>query len=348
MKLYGKELTKRELLQYVGDVSQIADAREGVMTAGKSDGVRTIDVKTGSGLEFTVLPTRGMDISWASYQGKALSFVSKAGVGHPAYFEKDGFGFLRNFFCGLLTTCGLTYFGAPCVDNGEELGLHGRISNIPAKDVCVEKFWDGDDYIIRIRGQVVESSMFHENLVLNRTIETKMGSRSVKITDHIENMGFDEQPFMLLYHCNFGYPIVSENTVLIEPDGVKVVARDAEGDVPTHAEVQKPTHDYNEQVFYHDIPKVQGDESFASLYNQELKLGTYVKFNRSQFSKFGQWKMMGEGDYVVGLEPANAIPEGRDVVRKRGELEMIQPGEVRTFEFEIGVIDTPEDLKHIF
>ena len=147
MKLYGKELTKRELLQYVGDVSQIADAREGVMTAGKSDGVR-------SGLEFTVLPTRGMDISWASYQGKALSFVSKAGVGHPAYFEKDGFGFLRNFFCGLLTTCGLTYFGAPCVDNGEELGLHGRISNIPAKDVCVEKFWDGDDYIIRIRGQV--------------------------------------------------------------------------------------------------------------------------------------------------------------------------------------------------
>ena len=57
---------------------------------------------------------------------------------------------------------------------------------------------------------------------------------------------------------------------------------------------------------------------------------------------------LSEGDYVVGLEPANAIPEGRDVVRKRGELEMIQPGEVRTFEFEIGVIDTPEDLKHIF
>jgi len=347
MELYGKKQTKREFLKYVGDISQVADAREGTITAGKADGVRSIDVKTGSGFEFTVLPTRGMDISWASYKGNAVSFVSKTNVVHPAYFEKDGFGFLRGFFCGLVTTCGLTYFGAPCTDNGEALGLHGRISNIPASDVSVVKTWEGDDYVMRIRGKVTESSMFNEKIVLTREIETRLGARSVKIKDTIENEGFDEQPFMILYHCNFGYPIVSEDTVLIEPEGTRVVARDAEGIAQKCAEFQTPTHDYKEQVFYHDIPKSIGDYAYACLYNKTIGLGAYVKFNRNQFSHFGEWKMMGEGDYVVGLEPSNAIPEGRDVVRKRGELEFIKPGEVKTFEMEIGVVESPEDIKEI-
>lgn len=344
MELYGRKQTKNEFLKYVGDVSQIADARESVLSAGKADGTRAIDVKTGSGFHFTVLPSRGMDISWADYKGCAVSFISKTGVTHPAYFEKDGFGFLRSFFCGLLTTCGLTYFGAPCTDGGEELGLHGRISNIPAHDVSVTRAWEGDDYKIRIHGQVTESSMFRENLVLTREIETELGAKSVKVRDTVENMGFDEQPLMLLYHCNFGYPIVSENTVLLEPNGVKAAARDAGGIVETCAEFQKPTHGYAEQVFYHELPERGGKPMYGCLYNPEIGLGAYVKFSPNQFSHFGEWKMMGEGDYVVGLEPSNAIPEGRDVVRKRGELEMIQPGECRIFELEIGVIESPDEL----
>lgn len=336
MELYGKQMSREELMKYIGDVSQIADARESVLSAGRADGVRAIDVKTGSGFEFTILPTRGMDIAWASYKGNAISFISKAGVTHPAYFEKDGLSFLRGFFCGLVTTCGLTYFGAPCEDNGEQLGLHGRISNIPAQNVGVSKYWDGDDYMMKITGQVVESSMFNENLVLTREITTKLGSNCLHIKDTVENMGFNEQPLMILYHCNFGYPVVDENTVLIEPEGTVVKARDAEGVVEKCFEFQKPTHDYNEQVFYHDIP---GGKVKAVLFNEKRKLGAYVAFDRAQFSHFGEWKMMGEGDYVVGLEPSNAIPEGRDVVRKRGELEFIQPGEKKVYELEIGVIE---------
>lgn len=347
MELYGKKLSKYEFLKYVGDVSQVADARESVLSSGKADGVRVIDVKTGSGFHFSVLPSRGMDIAWAEYQGKAISFISKTGVTHPAYFDKDGSAFLRGFFCGLLTTCGLTYFGKPCTDNDEVLGLHGRISNIPAHDVSVTKEWIGNEYIIKIRGKVVESSIFQENLVLTREIETKMGSKSVKIRDTIENMGFNEQPFMILYHCNFGYPIVDENTLLIEPDGVHIRARDSEGIVEIFRECQKPTHNYAEQVFYHDIPMVKDNNSYACLFNKEINLGAYVKFNRKQFSHFGQWKMMGEGDYVVGLEPSNAIPEGRDIVRKRGELEMIQPGETKIFEMEIGILESCDEISDI-
>ena len=73
-KLYGKEMRKEEILSYVGNLSQLIDARECVLSSGKAEGVRAIDVKTGSGLNFCVLPSRGLDIAWADFQGKALSF----------------------------------------------------------------------------------------------------------------------------------------------------------------------------------------------------------------------------------------------------------------------------------
>lgn len=347
MKLYGKDIKREDVSKYIGDISMIADAREGVLAAGKADGVRVIDVKTGSGLCFSVLPTRGMDIAWTDYKGVPVSYISKTGVTHPAYFEKDGLSFLRGFFCGLVTTCGLTYFGAPCEDQGEELGLHGRISNIPAHDVSVTKEWEGDEYVMRIRGKVSESSVFQENLILTREITARMGDKSLKIKDTVENIGFDEQPFMLLYHCNFGYPIVSEDTILIEPEMTKVRSRDAAGDLKRYAEFQKPAHGYAEQVFYHDLPTVKDNKTYACLYNKTISLGAYVKFNREQFSHFGQWKMMGEGDYVVGLEPSTAIPEGRAKVRELGELEMIQPREKRTFEMEIGIVESEWEARHV-
>lgn len=347
MNLYGKEMKKSEWMKRTGDISMVADARESILTSGKADGVKVIDVKTGSGFTFSVLPSRGMDIAWAAYKGMPVSYVSKTGVVHPSYYNKDGFEFLRNFFCGLVTTCGLTYFGAPCVDEGEELGLHGRISNTPAENVSVTKEWEGDEFVIRIRGKVEESCVFHENLVLTREITTKLGAKSVHIKDTVENKGFDEQPLMLLYHCNFGYPVVSEHTVLLEPEGTRVRARDAEGDMSRYGSFQGPTHGYAEQVFYHDLPKVDGPYTYSCLFNEELCMGAYVKFNKDQMKYFGEWKMMGEGDYVVGLEPCTWYPEGRAKARKSGELDMILPQEVKTFEMEIGVIEAKDELKSI-
>lgn len=349
MELYGKKTTKKELLKHVGDMSQIADAREGTLSAGKADGVRVIDVKTGGGLSFTVVPSRGMDIAWAEYKGTPIAYIGKTGVVSPAYFEKDGLNFFRGFFAGLVTTCGLTYMGAPCTDQGQELGLHGRISNTPAHDVSLYKEWEGDDYVIRIRGKMAESSVFGENMVLTRVITAKAGEASFHIHDHVENCGHQDTPLMQLYHCNFGYPLISEDTILIEPEGTKVRARDKEAEkgIDRYMKFEEPTNGYSEQVFYHDIPKVKGDETYACLFNEKLGIGGYVKFNREQFTHFGEWKMVGEGDYVVGLEPANSYPEGRDKARERGELVMLKPGESKDFDFTIGVIESKDALASV-
>ena len=71
----------------------------------------------------------------------ALGYISKIDIVSPAYYEQPEFGFFRNFFAGLLTTCGLSYMGDPNIDNDEELGLHGRISNTDAEDVCISNEW---------------------------------------------------------------------------------------------------------------------------------------------------------------------------------------------------------------
>lgn len=349
--LFGKEFTRNELMKRIGDISQVAGAKQVELKSGKAKGVSAIDVKTGTGFQFTVLPDRGMNIAWAEYKGIPLAFISKTGIVSPAFYEPEGVEWLRSFFAGLLTTCGLTHFGAPCVDQGESLGLHGRISNIPADDVNICNEWQGNDFIIKVTGNVKQSKVFGENLVLKREITAKLGENKLMIKDMVENCGFDEQPLMILYHCNFGYPIVSEKSRLITPKGT-VIPKDEESKkgIESCYVFQEPTHQYKEQVFYHSLESNSEGITYGCLFNEELGtngMGAYVKFNKNQLPYFIEWKQMGEGDYVVGMEPASWLGEGRAEARKRGELQFIAPGEIREFDLEIGVVESKEDIQSL-
>lgn len=337
--VFGKEFTRWELMRRIGDISQIAGAKKIILDSGKASGVHAVEIKTGTGLSFTVLPDRGMDIAWADYKGIALSFISKTGVVSPYYYEPNGNGFLRGFYGGLLTTCGLTYMGAACEDNGKSLGLHGRAANTPAEDVCVTNTWQDDDFIIQVGGKVRESVVFGENITLARVIQARLGENRIVIKDTIENCGFESQPLMLLYHCNFGYPLLDSETKLILPAGT-VKARDlvAERGINNNREFSEPTSGYLEQVFYHDLIPGVDDKISVGLVNKNLLesgLGVYINYDKKQLPNFIEWKQMGEGDYVVGLEPATWYPEGRNEARKRGELKFIEPGESKEFSLEI-------------
>lgn len=340
--IYGKQFSKWELTKRVGDISQIAGAKEYTLESGKSKGVSAVDIKTG-GLNFTVLPDRGMDIAWADYKGVALSFISKTGVVSPAYYESDGNGFLRSFHAGLLTTCGLTYMGAPCVDEGQPLGLHGRASNTPAEDVSITNEWVADDFVMKVRGRIRESVVFGENLTRTREITAKLGENKLVLNDMVENCGFESQPLMLLYHFNFGYPLLDCGTKLILPKGaVRARDKEAEQGMDGFNEFSGPVHEYSERVFYHDLIAKDDGEIIVGLYNPGLcgtGMSVALKFNAKQLPYFIEWKQMGEGDYVVGLEPATWYPEGRNKARERGELIYIEPGEIKKYQIELQVLE---------
>ena len=175
-------MDKKELLKYVGSVEQIGGIRDFTFNDGKAKGVRAIEVNTGS-LRFTILPDRCMDIAQADYKGQAISWISKTGITAPQYYEKDEKNWLRGFYGGLITTCGLHNIGGPV----GEYGLHDRIAHIPAQKISVSAEWVDDEYIMRVSGEMRDSIVFGSNLVLKRVITAKLLSSEFIVEDTIIN-----------------------------------------------------------------------------------------------------------------------------------------------------------------
>ncbi len=350
----GKNFTREEILAYIGDPLQIAGVRSFSYNDGKASGVRGLSVNTGSGVTFTVLPGRGMDVPEMYYRGIPLHFFSGTGITSPAYYEEPGLGWLRGFFAGLLTTCGITNSGAPSKDMGVAYGLHGRISNTDAEDVSVNQGWVGDEYKIEIRGKLREVSAMGENVVLTRVFETELGKRGFTLRDTIENRGFEEQPIMMLYHMNFGFPLLSPNSRVVAPI-ISSEPRDEEAKrdrgVEECLKFSEPIHGYNEKVFFHRLASDGNGNTFVSLVNSDIgngeTLGVVVRFNTRELPELTEWKMMRKGFYVVGLEPGLVTPLGRGNLRERGKLPFLKGQDSYSIAIDVEVIDSLEEIKKL-
>ena len=340
--LFGAEHSKTDLLRRVGDMSQVAGIRMGELADGPGRGVRTADFRTGSGLAFTALLDRGLDILWADYRGTSLAWCSSTGPVAPYYHEREGLGWLRGFAGGLVVTCGFTHYGNPSVDNGEQLGLHGRAAYLQANHVSYGEGWQGDRYEMWLEGDVRQTVVFGENLVLRRRISARLGESVIRIHDVITNHGFKTMPLMLLYHCNLGYPILSETTELLISSEVTPRDPDAAAELADHKRFAAPKAGYKPVVFFHTpAPDKQGRANVA-LVNRALGdgLGVYMRFPLDTLPYMAEWKLLDEAHYVCGLEPATNWGHGRPAEREAGRLRTIEPGECRHFDLEIGVLES--------
>jgi hypothetical protein len=350
-QLFGREWTKRELLARAGDLAQIAGVERFTIRDGVSGGVEAARVRTGGGLDYTVLLSRGMDIGQASYNGTPLAWISATGAAHPHAFEPigqpPGRGWLRTFHGGLLTGCGLQNAGAATTDADELLGLHGYLSHTPADAVTTSTTWTSDrDAVLLVEGTMREARVFGENLRLIRRITSALGGSSLTVEDRVENLGFQDAPLMLLYHLNFGWPLVSEDSEVILPRGAAVTARDAVAadGIDRWNRLEPPTPDYAEQCFFHDVtPNADGVAS-ALLVNRARRIGVAVAYSAKTLPYFTQWKMMGQGEYVCGLEPANCRVLGRAAERASGRLAILPAGEEQRFRVSLSVLDGPDAI----
>ncbi len=351
IELFGKKFMKEELHKHVGDMSQIAGVRPVELLNGNERGVRALEFTTGSGFQFTVLADRAMDIFDAKYNGSSLCWHSPAGPVAPAFYDNHELGWLWNMPGGLVVTCGLTQAGPPDLDGEEELGLHGRISNTPAKNVNFGAEWEDEDYILWATGEIREARLFGPNLLMRRSILARMGQSRVWIKDEIENQGFNEAPLMFIYHCNMGFPVVQDGSELLAViENMEPRDKDAEVGVDIFDTFESPTADYAEQCFFidHDV----NDKGFVNTaiinrhFNNGHGLGVYLTYPKKELPQYTQWKMVGEGAYVVGMEPGNCVPEGRVSARKRGTLKILQPGEKVTFHLEVGVLSSNNEIRN--
>ncbi len=310
--------------KYIGHPHQIFGVEEMRLSGGKGDGMRVLYVRNGLGLEFWVSVDRCADIARLSLKGDNYGYFAPCGYVSPQYYDDKGAGFLKSFTAGFFTTCGLTAVGSPCTDEGEELPLHGTISNTPCETIA---HWVAEDGI-HIKAIVRDAALFSHQLILEREYIVSLDKNEISLCDKVKNIGSKVSPLELLYHCNMGYPLLDENAEISIPSS-EVLPRNeyARNGIEKCLMVEKPQNDYEEMCFYHTLC----GETEVSIYNPTIKKGLTMIYDTKELKCFTQWKMMGEGDYVMGLEPGNCLPDGRDVMREKGILEFLNPGEEKVF-----------------
>lgn len=304
---------------YIGHPAQIYGVEEVRLVGGRGDGMRLFEVRNATGLAFTVSADRCADIVRLSLNGTNYGYFAACGFVAPAYYDHVGAGFLKSFTAGFMTTCGLRAVGSPCVDEGEELPLHGTVSHIPCENIY--HFIENDE--IHIRATVRDARLFGDKLLLEREYICPLYENTIRMCDTIRNIGSADCPLEVLYHCNLGYPLLDENLQLSIPStGVEARNAHAQSGIADWAKMEKPQRGYEEMCFYH---KMQGKTTVKAK-NPVKNKALAISYDTAELPFFTEWKMMGEGDYVLGLEPGNCEPDGRDVMRKQGKLEILAPG----------------------
>ncbi len=322
----------------MGNLLQLGGTRPYCLTDGSANGCRCIDVRTGSGFEFTVVCDRGLDISLASYRGINLTFLTANSETTPAFYVPVENEWLRTFTAGFLTTCGPTYLSNPCTDQNERLGLHGRFSCLPGRQIC--DLTDFSRGTIELTGTLYDAHTLGKKLRIRRRIRSRFGGNSVTVEDEFCNEGGISTPLTMLYHVNFGYPLLSEDAVIHVPSSHCRGYDDySQQRMEERFRVSAPEAGKLEKNYLHTFEPDQ-KEAIACIWNKGLDggLAAYVKFSPGQLPYLTQWVLEDRKDYIVALEPANVPCEPRNILRENNLLPILEPGESRTFRIELGVV----------
>ncbi len=209
--------------------------------------------------------------------------------------------------------------------------LHGKIANTPAHRLDVSI--DSESGEIAVRGVTDEARLFGCKLRMTTTIRTQLGSTALSITDEVTNLSAETADMELLYHINFGTPLLSPGARLLFPVK-KVAPRDAIAATNiTEWDVCGPeTPGMAETCFYFELLSKDG-QSQALLRAADGRRGVSVHFGAEQLPRFTLWKNRpaAADSYVVGLEPATSYPNTKSFEKQQGRVVPLRSGETRRF-----------------
>lgn len=325
--------------------AQLGGIETAVIDNGPGRGVRIAWINTGTGLRYKVVIDRAMDIMDAFYNQHNLSWLSCTGITPPAPFSDKGIEWLRTFGGGLITTCGLSHVGGPDKDAFGERSLHGRISNAPAEIISIIQPDPAMGKLeMSITGIIREATALGPNLILKRTISGVLGEAGIQVKDEVINRGNTPMPHMLLYHMNFGWPIVDE--------GVRIIwngswtSRDEKS-----SEIFREGNDFytcppplashagtGEAAAYIDVAADADGTCTCGVYNPALNMAVAIKFRKKELPWLTNWQHWGEGEYIMGLEPGTNPPIGQKAAREQGTLRQLAPGEQCNYHLDIRIL----------
>lgn len=354
VELYGARLTRREVAERTGALSQLAGVRLMTLGDGVERGVRMLEFRTGTGLRFTLLVDRALDVADCEFRGQAIGWHSPTGFRHPGLNEtegEDGLGFLRSF-SGLLATCGLDHILGSDEVSAESYNyprrarvrhaLHGRVATIPARLTGYGEAWQGERCVLWAEGVVQQAAVFGEDLHLRRRIEADLGGNEIRIRDRVVNHGFARTPHMFFYHVNVGYPLLDAGARFVAPVAEVLWASHADAyraQDTGYRRLTGPRSGFREQVWQHELAADATGGVSAAVVNDRLGLGFEVETRKTQLPCFYQWQNFQSGHYAMGLEPSTHHVLGNSAARERGEMIWLEHDEARDYAATFRVLD---------
>ena len=331
------------------------------LQGGLQAGIDLVEVDNGA-FSFTIVPTRGMGIWKGAYREIPLGWESPVrDLVHPAHVDtndRGGLGWLKGFN-EWIVRCGMESNGAPTNDvvidnNGNEatvfLPLHGKIANIPARQVEV-RIDLSPPHRITVVGVVDEAMMFGPALRLTARISTEPGANTFTISDRITNLNNKPAEMQMLYHCNYGPPLLEEGSALVAP--VRSVSpRDvtAQKGAAAYSRFGAPESGFVEQVYFYELAGKRGSGQTAVLLkNAKGDLGSSLHCSLDQLPCFTLWKNTAatEDGYVTGLEPATNYPNPKPFEREQGRVIRLDAGETRRMDLTVAVHDGRKKVRNV-
>lgn len=353
-ELYGQTLSRRDVAARSGSLGQFAGVRLMELADGLERGIRMLEFRSGTGLRFTVLVDRSMDIADCDYRGQAIGWHSPAGFRHPGLHEYEGEGGLAwaRSFSGLMVTCGLDhilFMNEVPADNyvyspkqTVSHSLHGRVGTIPAKLTGYGERWDGDECVLWAEGVVHQSAVFGEDLHLIRRIEIAVGSNDIVLKDRVVNHGFYKTPHMYCYHINVGHPVLDAGARYLGPIQDVVWAAHAGDDYRKqnvgYRTMPEPQMGFHEQVWQHEMAANAEGQVSVALVNDRIGLGFEVVTRKDQFPCLYEWQNFQAGQYALGIEPSTHHVLGNLAARERGEMIWLEHGEERHYDTVLRIL----------
>lgn len=335
---------KQDLMKHIGTMQQLAYVRPVTYMEGRSTGLKAFEVKNGC-MNYQILADKCLDVCELTYKGINMNFLSKPGLQGRNHYDTNGEEAIRSIMGGLFFTSGLENICAPCNIDGVDYPMHGRIRTTPGEHLSADAYWEKDEYHLTVKGEMREAALFGENMVLRREISSVYGSKSFTVTDEIENESYREEPLMILYHINMGYPFLDENTKLYIPTrSVTARDKDGEGHEAEYDVMDTPKDNEPEYVFIHDLKTDENGDTEVLVVNRPLGLGLKISYNVKYLPYFMEWKSTASGDYVIGLEPANSSVYGRPYHEEQNSVHKLAPFAKETNVLTFTVLDGEEEI----
>ena len=317
---------------------------------GRQEGVQVIEVDNGA-MTFTIVPTRGFEVWKAQAGSLRLGWDSPVKeIIHPSYIrltDNGGQGWVAGFG-GLMVRGGLASFGSPVQDGAQQLTLHGHVDYIPAHYVSVRYEALPVPRLV-FRGVVDDVQTFGAQLRLTSEISAPIGKPDIIFDDQITNLSDVPQEMQLLYHTNFGTPVLGAGAEFVAP--VKQVApmnkASAAGGLKDWNRYSGPhTPPYAAQVFNLRLHGDAKGMTKAMLKSADGAKGVLMSFDTNGLPYMSLWKneVTPKAGYVTGLEPGTGFPNPRPVERAAHRVPVLKGGGSYRVHLEISALTSKSDV----